>query len=114
MHFAENSKELEDIRKLQNSNVPIDLLEEYFKNIHIVLAHCVKVKPEEMNKLKGLDISVSHCPISNLKLGCGISKINEFIKINRRHPNIESLDPLEKRMAEAIIFLKELNQLTLN
>lgn len=80
MHFAENSKELEDIRKLQNSNVPIDLLEEYFKNIHIVLAHCVKVKPEEMNKLKGLDISVSHCPISNLKLGCGISKINEFIK----------------------------------
>ena len=37
-------------------------------------------------------------------------KINEFIKINRRHPNIESLDPLEKRMAEAIIFLKELKR----
>ena len=80
MHFAENSKELEDIKKLQNANIPIDLLEEYFKDIHIVLAHCVKVKPEEMNKLKELDISVSHCPISNLKLGCGISKINEFIK----------------------------------
>lgn len=37
-------------------------------------------------------------------------RINEFIKINRRHPNIESLDPLEKRMAEAIIFLKELKR----
>lgn len=37
-------------------------------------------------------------------------KINEFIKINGRHPSIESLDPLEKRMAEAIIFLKELKR----
>ena len=37
-------------------------------------------------------------------------KINEFITKNNRQPNIESLDPLEKRMAEAIIFLKELKR----
>lgn len=38
------------------------------------------------------------------------SKINEFIKVNKRQPNIDSLDPLEKRMAEAIVFLKELKR----
>jgi len=79
MHFAENSKELEDIKNLHNTNSPIDLLKEYYKDVHIVLAHCVKVKPEEMNKLKGLDLSVAHCPVSNLKLGCGVAKIKEFI-----------------------------------
>lgn len=37
-------------------------------------------------------------------------KINQFITKNKRQPNIESLDPLEKRMAEAIVFLKELKR----
>ena len=85
MHFAENSKELEDINKLHNTNSPIDLLPEYFNDTKLVLAHCVKIKPEEMNKLKKLNASVAHCPVSNLKLGCGISKISDFIKngINR-------------------------------
>lgn len=80
MHFAENSKELEDIKNLHNTNSPVDLLKEYYKNMHLVLAHCVKVEPEEMYKLKDLDISVAHCPVSNLKLGCGIAKIKEFLK----------------------------------
>lgn len=34
-------------------------------------------------------------------------KINVFVKINGRNPNINSLDPLEKRMAEVIIYLKD-------
>jgi hypothetical protein len=34
-------------------------------------------------------------------------KINEFIQMFRREPNLHSNDPLEKRMAECIIYLKE-------
>ena len=82
MHFAENSKEIEDIKKLHNTNSPVDLIKEYYTDMHIVLAHCVKIKPEEMHKLKDLEISISHCPVSNLKLGCGIAKISDFIKNN--------------------------------
>lgn len=37
-------------------------------------------------------------------------KINEFIAKNKKEPNIDSLDPLEKRMAEAIVFLKDLKR----
>lgn len=34
-------------------------------------------------------------------------KINEFVKTQRRQPSLESSDPLERRMAEAIIYLKD-------
>jgi len=34
-------------------------------------------------------------------------KINEFVKAYKREPSIHSNDPLEKRMAECIIYLKE-------
>lgn len=80
MHFAENSKELEDIKKIHNTNSPIDLLPEYFNGVDLVLAHCVKVESENMNKVKDLKLSVAHCPVSNLKLGCGIARIKDFIE----------------------------------
>ncbi len=34
-------------------------------------------------------------------------KINDFVKTFKKEPNLQSTDPLERRMAEAIIFLKE-------
>jgi superfamily II DNA or RNA helicase len=34
-------------------------------------------------------------------------KINNFVKTIKKEPNLQSTDPLERRMAEAIIFLKE-------
>ncbi len=37
-------------------------------------------------------------------------KIQEFVKTQGRHPNINSLDPLEKRMAECIVYMKRLKR----
>jgi len=34
-------------------------------------------------------------------------KINDFVKTFKKEPSLQSTDPLERRMAEAIIFLKE-------
>ena len=34
-------------------------------------------------------------------------KIQEFIKMYNKEPNLKSIDPLEVRMAECIIYLKE-------
>lgn len=78
MHFCENTKEVEDIKNAYQEK-PIKVLEE-FKNQKTILAHCVKLSKEEIEKLKDLDVSISHCPISNLKLGCGIANISEMIK----------------------------------
>lgn len=79
MHFCENEKEVGDIKKAYNC-MPIEVLEEEFKNQKTILAHCVKLSKEEIEKLKKLDVSISHCPVSNLKLGCGIANISEMLK----------------------------------
>lgn len=75
MHFCENTNEVEDIKKIHHQN-PVDIIIEKFKDTKLILAHCVKLEEQDIEKLKKLDISISHCPISNLKLGCGIAKIN--------------------------------------
>lgn len=80
IHFCENSKEVEDIKNKYNVNSPVDVLKKYFTQIPLVLAHAVKLTDgeiEELSKLK--NISISHCPISNLKLGCGIAKIQKML-----------------------------------
>lgn len=82
MHFAENAKEMEDIKALHNTEKPIDLIEKYFNNMDMILAHGVKVSKEDMKKLANGHISIAHCPISNLRLGCGIAKIQDYLDSN--------------------------------
>lgn len=79
MHFCENNKEVEDIKNIYGEN-PIDVLEKEFVGMKTILAHCVKLTKEEIKKLSKLDVSISHCPISNLKLGCGIANISEMVE----------------------------------
>lgn len=79
MHFAENTKEIEDIKKMHKTDYPVSLLEEYFKGINLVLAHCVKIDENDMNKLDKKFINVAHCPVSNLRLGCGVAKVESFL-----------------------------------
>ena len=79
MHFCENTKEVEDITNGYNT-IPTDVLKKQFKGQKLILAHCVKLSKEDIETLKELDVSVSHCPVSNLKLGCGIANISEMVK----------------------------------
>lgn len=37
-------------------------------------------------------------------------KINEFVKVTRRLPSLDALDPTEKRLAEALIYLRQLKK----
>lgn len=79
MHFAENTKEIEDIKNMHKTDYPAGLLEEYFKEINLVLAHCVKIDENDIKKLDKKFVNVAHCPVSNLRLGCGIAKIKSFL-----------------------------------
>lgn len=81
MHFCENKKEVEDIKNIYKEN-PIDILEKEFIGVKLILAHCVKLSKGDIKRLSKLNISVSHCPVSNLKLGCGIANINEMVENN--------------------------------
>jgi hypothetical protein len=37
-------------------------------------------------------------------------KINEFVRVVRRKPLLDSLDPKERRMAEALLYLKQIKR----
>ncbi len=83
MHFCENSQEVEDIKKAYKVKSPVDVIEKYFTEYNTILAHSVKLTDEEIKRLgKYKNISVSHCPVSNLKLGCGIAKIQKMVEEN--------------------------------
>ena len=80
MHFCENSKEVQDIKNNYNQ-YPVQIIQKYFGDMNLILAHCVKLTDNEIESLSKMkNISVSHCPISNLKLGCGIAKIDQMAK----------------------------------
>ena len=52
-------------------------------DLNVILAHCVKLSDSDFDILKNLkNINVSHCPISNLKLGCGIANLPKMLENN--------------------------------
>ena len=80
MHFCENSQEVEDIKRDYKVENPAEVLEKYLGDTNSILAHCVKLTDKDIEKMKKLNISISHCPISNLKLGCGIARISKLLE----------------------------------
>lgn len=79
MHFCENQTEEEEIKRNYGVQSPVDVLEEYFRGTHNILAHVVKVSGEDIKRLSRMNVNVSHCPISNLRLGCGVAKVQEML-----------------------------------
>lgn len=81
MHFCENSGEVEDIKKLYNKK-PVEVLRDEFGGCKLILAHCVKLTNEDIDEIYKINdndrISISTCPVSNLRLGCGIAKLSKM------------------------------------
>lgn len=78
LHFCENQQEVEDIKRDYGVESPVEVLEKYFGGVHTVLAHAVKLSDSEIERLSKLDVAVAHCPVSNLRLGCGVAKIQQM------------------------------------
>lgn len=81
MHFCENEKEVEDIKRMYKVKYPGQVLEKYFGGTNTILAHCVELTKQDMKIIKDMNMSVAHCPVSNLRLACGIAKIEEMRKM---------------------------------
>ena len=79
MHFCENEQERNDIIRDYGVNNPAEVVRNDFKGIHNILAHSVKISDEDINILKETNSFISHCPVSNLKLGCGIAPITKML-----------------------------------
>ena len=80
IHFCENTQEREDIKREYNVKSPIEVINRDFSETHNILAHVVKIDEDDIKGLKKTNSYVSHCPVSNLKLGCGVAKIKEMLE----------------------------------
>lgn len=80
MHFCENAQEREDIKSDYNVEEPSDVIKRDFKGIHNILAHSVKISDKDIENLKETNTYIAHCPVSNLKLGCGIAPITKMVE----------------------------------
>lgn len=83
-HLAETQDE--DAFCLQKYHLrPVELMEKLgWLNPYSWFAHCVWLKPEEIELFAERQVGVSHCPSSNMRLGSGIAAIVEML----RYPQI--------------------------
>ncbi|WP_018154528.1 amidohydrolase [Methanothermococcus thermolithotrophicus] len=51
----------------------------FFNDVNVIAAHCVHLSDSEINIIKEKNITVSHNPISNLKLASGVAPIPKLL-----------------------------------
>ncbi|SDT52115.1 5-methylthioadenosine/S-adenosylhomocysteine deaminase [Paenibacillaceae bacterium GAS479] len=80
-HLAETKEEVIKLRDKYNQT-PAEYLYHIglFERAHVLLAHCVHLNRRDIGLLKGMRGGVSHNPVSNLKLGCGIAPVLDMIE----------------------------------
>ncbi|MEV6754291.1 amidohydrolase [Streptomyces sp. NPDC051214] len=79
LHAAENAGEVEMVAE-QHGMRPVELLDSLgLLGPDTLLAHAVDLTDAEIATLARTGTAVAHCPVSNLKLGCGIARVPELL-----------------------------------
>lgn len=88
-HLSENQGEIEWVRELiPEADFYGDAYDKFnlFGNknldgekINTVMAHCVWSTEEEVERMKGNEVFIAHCPASNMNLSSGIAPIRKYI-----------------------------------
>jgi len=80
IHLAETKKEFDDSME-KNGMTPVSYLDKLgVLDAKTIAAHCVWLTDDDIDILAARKVKVSHCPLSNLKLGSGIAPIAKMIE----------------------------------
>ncbi|WP_447036419.1 amidohydrolase [Streptomyces sp. DSM 118878] len=80
LHAAENAGEVATVLE-QHGMRPVELLDSLgVLGPDTLLAHAVDLTDAEIATLARTGTAVAHCPVSNLKLGCGIARVPELLE----------------------------------
>lgn len=80
IHLSETKKEFNDCRK-KHKMTPTEYLDKIgLLGPKTILAHCVWMTDKDLDILARRKSHVSHCPLSNLKLGSGIAPIAKMVE----------------------------------
>ncbi|MFE7070774.1 amidohydrolase [Streptomyces sp. NPDC057620] len=79
IHAAENATEVATV-EVRHGKRPVELLDSLgLLGPDLLLAHTVDLTGAEIAALARTGTSVAHCPVSNLKLGCGIAPVPRLL-----------------------------------
>ncbi|MFE9997848.1 amidohydrolase [Streptomyces avermitilis] len=79
LHAAENATEVATV-EVRHGKRPVELLNSLgLLGPDVLLAHAVDLTGPEIAALARTGTSVAHCPVSNLKLGCGIAPVPRLL-----------------------------------
>ncbi|MEV2190770.1 amidohydrolase [Streptomyces phaeochromogenes] len=79
IHAAENAAEVATVVERYGKR-PVELLDSLgLLGPDLLLAHAVDLTGPEIAALARTGTSVAHCPVSNLKLGCGIAPVPQLL-----------------------------------
>lgn len=79
-HASENANEV-DIVSERYGETPIELLDTLgLLGPRSLLAHCVVLRPDEIELMAERQAAVAHCPESNLKMGSGVAPVRDLLQ----------------------------------
>ncbi|MGW2050161.1 amidohydrolase [Streptomyces sp. NPDC001858] len=79
IHAAENATEVATV-EVKHGKRPVELLDSLgLLGPDVLLAHAVDLTGPEIAALARTGTAVAHCPVSNLKLGCGIAPVPRLL-----------------------------------
>ncbi|MEU9917946.1 amidohydrolase [Streptomyces sp. NPDC051001] len=79
IHASENATEVATV-EVKYGRRPVELLDSLgLLGPDVLLAHAVDLTGREVAALARTGTSVAHCPVSNLKLGCGIAPVPRLL-----------------------------------
>lgn len=79
IHISESAAEVADIEDRYGTTPGMHLAGLGLFDAEVLAAHCVHLTGEETAVFADKGAAISHNPVSNLKLGCGIAPLPEFI-----------------------------------
>jgi len=82
IHLAESTETAKVLRAKYGVG-EVELLERigFLKGLNILAAHCIHLSEDEMRLLAKCDVKVAYNPVANMKMGMGVPRIDEFLRL---------------------------------
>lgn len=81
IHVSESEKEIIDCKKTHDKS-PVEYLDELgLLTDKLIAAHSIWLSDSDLEIYKSREVSVAHCPVSNMKLTAGIAPLNKILKL---------------------------------
>ena len=99
-HFLESIDEIEDIKN-KHGRPAIQVLKDYFSDVHTILAHCVKLTDEDIEILKTMDCGINGAKLLQLDNKIGSIEVGKdadiiLVNIEEKLDNITMLPNLNE------------------